>query len=205
MDVSLVDRENMIFLTNFLELELLDESAAKKDLLSTVQVVIRYSEALKTKIRDYLNGLVMTTDNMEEIWLIMRSVSKWEIFNYFDQHTYLQRSLSNTCPSEYYIKWAQYFIAQSQLRNDLEKIKCKNLLKNYCDHLKKHPRQFSDVLLALDEILNAFDQSHDHAVFHLDFINRIVDLCFQQSIAFISNLELFFKIFSFRFHFSRHC
>lgn len=184
MDISLVDRENMIFFTNFLELELLDESPVTKDLLSTIQIVIRYSAALKSKIRDYLNGLVMTTDNMEEIWLILRSVSKWEIFNYFDQHTYLQRSLSDTHASEYYIQWARYFLAQSELTNDLEKIKCRNLMKNYCDHLKKHSRQFFDVLLALDEILNAFDQSHD--ILRLDFINRMIDLCFQQSNSFNS-------------------
>ena len=169
-----------MFLLNFLTEQLSRDSQESNGLLSAIQTKLRANETIKDKVRDFMHGLVMTMENIEEISMIICSTSKFEIFRYSDQDKYLQRSLSKAPSSAYLIQWAKYFLANSQLTDDRKK----TLLDNYINCLKNNREHLTGVLMAIDEILNAFDQFNDHNRFRLDFTNRIIDLCFQQSISF---------------------
>ena len=178
----LVDLQSILFLMKFLEENQSKDSDATKNLLSATQVAIRLCRALKEKIKEFMNSLVITIQNMEEVWQITRSSSKLEIFQYVDQEKYLHKSLLDQLSSAYLIKWAQYFLARTQLADDLEKKKSENLMKYYINCLEKNQMYFISVLKALDAILEVFDQSAEHDQLRLNFIDRIIHLCFQQSI-----------------------
>ena len=193
----LVDLNGIIFLLRFLEQHLSEDSETTNGLLSTLLIIIRTNGAIKNKVADCINGTPITIENMEQIGLITRSTSKWEIFQYFNQETYLQGSLLKATPSAYLIKWAQCFLAKTQLTNDIEKKKSKKLLEKYMDRLKNDQPSLVDVLRNIDEILNSFEDSVDHAWLRREFINRIICLCFGQGIS--RNIgSKFFDIFLFR-------
>lgn len=170
-----------MFLLKFFEQHQSEDWETTNYLLLVSQVSIRLSVELRKKVKGFMDKLVMTMQNMEEISLIVRSSSRLEIFSYFDQDKYLQQSLSNASSSAYLIKWAQCFLARSSLTSDPEKKRSKMLLKNYIDHLDK--RYFIDVLQAIDEILKVFEQSNEHSRLRADFIDGIIQLCFKQSIS----------------------
>ena len=199
----LVDLKGILFLLKFLKEYQLNNSDTTKNLLSATQVTIRASGALKDKMKDFMSSLVMNIQNMEEIWQITCSSSKFEILHYFDQEKYLQRSLLHVPSSAYLIKWAQYFLARTQLASDLEMKRSKILLESYIDCLKKDQTHFIGVSKAIDAILGAFDQSAEHDRFRLIFIQRLIDLCFQQSISFDFSSS-FLQYFLFRFNFCGH-
>ena len=192
-----------MFLLNFLKENQPKHSNTANNPLLVAQVTIRASGALKEKMKDFMSSLVMNIQNMEEIWRIIHSSSKFEILHYFDQEKYLQRSLLHVPSSAYLIKWAQYFLARTQLASDLEMKRSKILLESYIDCLKKDQTHFIGVSKAIDAILGAFDQSAEHDRFRLIFIQRLIDLCFQQSISFDFSSS-FLQYFLFRFNFCGH-
>lgn len=160
------------------------DSQVNNNAISTIHSTIRDSTVVRDKVKNFMNALVMTMENMEEIWFIICSPSKEKIFQSFDDEQYLQTSLSKAPSSAFLIKWAQCFLARSQLTNDLEEKRWKNLLKGYIDRLKKNQQHMTDVLRAIDQILDAFQESVDHQRLCSEFINRVVDLCFQLSMFF---------------------
>lgn len=128
-----------------------------------------------------MNGLVMSTENMENIWLVICSASRWEIFQSFNEDEYLRKSLSKASSSDFLIKWAQCFLARSYSVKDAEKKRWKRLLKEYIDRLQ-NPQHMTDILRAIDEILDVFQESPDSQWHCSEFINNIVDLCFQSKL-----------------------
>ena len=149
---------------------------------------IRYSTVVRDKVKNFMDRLVMTMENMENVWLIICSTSKWEIFQSFKAEQYLQNSLLKPPSSAFLIKWAQCFLARSYLANNVENKRWENLLKEYIDRLKKNQQHMTDVFKAIDEILDKFQEPVDRQRFSLAFINRVVELCF--------DIFLFDKIYS---------
>lgn len=177
-----MDLNDIIFLLKFLEQQLSESSETTMGLLNTLLVTIRTNGMLKNRVADSINRSVMTIQNMEQIELIIHSSSKCGILQRFKQETYLEKTLVNTPSSAFLIKWPQYFLAKTQVTNQIEKIEWKRLLKKYIDCLKTNQQSFFDVLKDMDQILHAFDDSVDHGSFGLEFTNRIIDLCFEQNI-----------------------
>ena len=196
----LVDLKGILLLLKFLEENQPIDFDASNDLLSATRMAIISSRALKCKINDFMNSLVMNMENIEDVWQITRSASKIKIFQYFDQDQYLQQSLLDPPSSDYMIKWAQYFLARSQSANDFDKEKSKLLLEGYINYLKRDQTHFTGVLKAIDKILGAFIQSSEHKPFRLTFIKRIIHLCFKQSISFdFISTCLLYRLFRFNF------
>jgi hypothetical protein len=170
----LVDLDSILFLLQLLEHDPLNESAI-------IHWAIRTSSALKQKIKDYFDKLEMTMKNMKEIWLIISSISKIEILNYIDEYQYLRKSLFNVNSANYFIKWSQCFLTKKQIKDDIEKTKYKSLFLIWSNCLKNTYANFILILRAIDQILNAFEQSDDQNWSYLYFIDGIIDLCFEQS------------------------
>jgi hypothetical protein len=164
-----------------LEQRLSDDHVVTQNFLSTVQSAIRTSRALKKKIKDYFDKVEMTIENMENIRVVICSIDQFEIFDHIDKYEYLGKSLSNTYTYDYYIKWFQCFLTNSQIMNDTEQKKCKKLLEFWINCLKNKYTNLIHVLMAIDKLLTPFDKSDDW--FCLYFIDRIIDLCFQQGIS----------------------
>jgi hypothetical protein len=113
---------------------------------------------------------------MEEIQLIICSISKYSILDYINKYEYLERSLSNPQSASYYIKWFQCFLANnSQIRDNKEK----QLLALWINCLKEKDKDWMYILMAMDRLLAPFDPLD---WFYLYFINRMIDLCFEQGI-----------------------
>jgi hypothetical protein len=161
-----------------------------------VHSAIRTSSALKQKIKDYFNKLEMTMENMEEIWLIISSISKIQILNYIDVYEYLEKSLLNVYSSDYFIKWSQCFLTKSKLEDDIERARYKKLFKSWSDCLKNTYANFIHVLRTIDEIFNSFDQSNDQNWVRLYFIDGMINLCFEQGnfLKFIFNYSDFSSV-----------
>lgn len=156
------------------------------------------SGLLRDRVRDFMNKSDMTTKNIEEVWATLNSSSKSHIFQHFDIGKYLEVSLLKSSSPAYLIKWPQCFLARSQLTDDLEKRRTKRLLDRYIHCLKINPQYSKDVLKEIDQILDAFQDSIDHESLRLEFIDRIVGLCFEQGTFFEHQLN-FLLCFSFRF------
>jgi hypothetical protein len=154
-----------------------NDSAVMKHFLSTVQVAIRISHALKQKIKDYFDRLNMTVENMEAIQLIIYSILKFPIFDYIDKYEYLEKSLSNVYTSDYYIKWFQCFLTNNQIRSGNKE---KNLLKLWIQSSTRDFDKFISILMVIDQMLDALDTAVENDWFRLYFIDCIIDLCFQQ-------------------------
>jgi hypothetical protein len=158
-----------------------------------VHSALKTSGELKQKIKDYFDELEMTMENMDEIYLIISSISKIETLNYINKYEYLEKSLLNMYSSDHFIKWSQCFLTKSQLEDDIERARYKKLFQSWSDCLTNTYANFLHVLRAMDEILNSFDQSDDQNWARLYFINSIIDLCFQQGtlLKFIFNYSDF--------------
>lgn len=108
---------------------------------------------------------------MEEIQLIICFISKCPILDYIDKYEYLERSL-NLQSIDYYIKWFQCFLANSQIRDETQQDKEKKLLESWIKD-----KDLTCILMSIDRLLAPFDPSD---WFCLYFIDRIIELCFQQ-------------------------
>jgi hypothetical protein len=161
-----------------------------------IHSAIRTSSALKQKIKDYFDKLEMTNENVEEIWLIISSISKIEILNYIDEYEYLEKSLLNVYSADYFIKWCQCFLTKKQINDHIDKIKYKKLFQTWSNCLENTSENFIHILRAIDDILSAFEQSDDQNWVHLYFIDGIIDLCFEQGtfLKFIFLLSRFYFI-----------
>jgi hypothetical protein len=164
----------------FCKQELSNDSTVTKHFLSIVQTAARKSFSLKQKIKDYFNKLEITISNMEEIRFVICSISKFEFLSYIYTHDYLKNSLKNGNSHEFFKKWFQCFLANNQIQNDIQQEKLKALCKDWIDSSMYNYTQKTQILMAIDELLNTFDKSDDNDWFYLYFIDAIINCCFEK-------------------------
>ena len=193
--------KSILFLLQFLDEDPSDGSEVTRHILSIVRLAIKTSAALKSKSEDCFESLDMTMENMEEIWLILCSIRKFECLSYIDKYKYLEKSLLNVYSADYYIEWSQWFLAKSQMKDGAEQEK---LFDTWLDCLTNGENNyFSEVFRAIDRMLGAFTKTDQ---FILHFIDGLIDFCFRQGISsHVVPTHEDLLLFSFRFDFLCYC
>ncbi len=154
---------------------------ATKRLLTEIRRIVETDEPLKYKIRSYFNSLEVTVENIGNVGYILGLKPKCTILNYIQKHTFLLRSLTKANSHDYYIKWFACFLAKGQTQDDDNHEQCKELLKTWTSCFQNDYSKFIKVLMTIDELLHAFEESPHNYWLRSYFIDHIIHLCFQQS------------------------
>lgn len=175
--IYLVDVENILSLLTFLEEKPVNNTVMAEDFLSTVRLVIKDSLALKEKIKDYFDNLVVTDKNMKQISQVFCYIHKYEFLTQINKQEILCKSLKHCKPNEY-INWFQYFLTENQIWNQSDNTLRKAwfqkwVLKCICDYTS-----MKYIFEAIDKLLYNFNDSITDDGFRTYFIDFVFKFCF---------------------------
>ena len=155
-----------------------------KQLLNHIQHLIKIDNPLKYKIEEYFNKLEMHINNLKPIGEIL--CLKHPILDRIKKDDLLRESLKMINSHEYCIEWFKCFFAkdgQNYKRRE-------EILNVWTKYFENDHSKFTKILMAIDELINAFGQSVNNDWLCSYFIDHIIHLCFVQSKDYVSFLYL---------------
>jgi len=171
----LVDIESIRFLIQFTQSQSTCAHKNTKQLLNEIQRLIKMDNSLKYKIEVYFDKVEMHVENLEPIGDII--ALKCAVLDRIKTDDLLRKSLKMINSHEYCIQWFKCFFAKDG-HNYKQR---EEILKVWTKYFENDHSKFTKILMAIDELINAFQKSVDNDWLCLYFIDHIIHLCFNQS------------------------
>jgi hypothetical protein len=140
--------------------------------------MIRENKMLKNKICCFVNSLVITEDNMQDVRCIFDHQSTCYVLEDIAQAKILHESLQVPRNSDYLIKCFTCFLTYNLIQGEEMSQQRRKWFGMWIAHVENDRATCIDILKAIDELLGALEQAMPNDWFSTYVIDIMLHICF---------------------------